>query len=443
MRLLFKKLLDPKQALQLANFIMLVLGGIAVLGTFPDGVIPFVSSVHSIYNQAVFLFPLGLLTLLTFVATLQMASVVSGFYWKDSNLSPGEKYPITCQREFFLPSRELSSLKGALIRHLKNRRVHIFSEENKDATFSLNCFKHKSGVWGGVLLHLGFLIVVLGGFLTFRFADIREVMLAEGETIILPVTGVKVALEKFTLTLQSGKRIVEEYNSRLLVQNRQGKLFHYDLKVNHPLNIAGTRIFQMRYRLALQDIELMVYQNGKLLDKAKLKLGEKRQLAGSSLVVEATRAVPDFVMDNKGGVVSRSPYFKNPAVLVSLYNSSSAKVPSVQQWALAGMFFHGRQQQKEWSFILNKVRERYSSGIKLSRDPGMPVVYGGFLFLVLGAFISGFLTPFGITLEGSLSPDGKGALIRLKGYSLKDPRNLKFEIESMVKDLECRLGVRD
>ncbi len=436
MHLLFKNMLDSKRSLRFANFIMFILAGIAVLGTFPDSSIPFLSSPHSIYHRAIFLFLLGFLTLLTFVATLQIAFVVFRFYQKDPNLSLAEKYPATYQREFFVISRQISDLKTTVIHYLRNRGVRIFSKGGNSSIFVLNGFKHRLGIWGSFLLHFGFLIVVLGGFLTFRFADIREVTILEGEAIILPDTRAKVALEKFTITLQSGKRTVEEYNSRLLVQNRKGEIFHYDLKVNHPLNIEGTKVFQTRYHVDVQDIELTIYQNGKPLERIKLKVGGKQWLSDAPFAIEATRVVPDFVMDDKGKVVSRSPYFNNPAVLISLYNTSSAKAPIIQQWALEGMLSHGRQQQKEWSFVLNKVRVRYSSGIKLSRDPGMPVVYVGFLFLVLGTFVSGFLTPLAVTLQGSLSPDGKGTVVRINGYSTKDAVGLRFEIEAMTRNLE-------
>ncbi len=429
--------------LRLANFVMLLLAGVAVFGTLPYSAIPFIGSPHSIYHHAIFLILLGFLTILTLAATLQMALIVPRFYRRDANLSIVEKYPIAYKREFFVPSRQPSSLRNALIHYLKNNGVRIFSEEKKDTVFFLNGLKHRVGVWGSFLLHLGFLIVVLGGFLTFRFADIREVMIPEGGAISLPAEGAKVALEKFTMTLQSGKRTVEEYNSRLLVQDKDGKISHYDLKVNNPINIEGTKLFQMRYRVDIQDIEVMVYQNGKPLEKVRLKLGGKQKLAGSPFEIEATRIVPDFVIDNKGEVMSRSPYFKNPAVLVSLYDTSSSKAPIIQQWALEGIFFHGQQQQKEWSFVLNKVRVRYSSGIKLSRDPGMPVVYGGFLLLVLGTFVSAFLTPLAITLQGSLSPDRKGVVIQINGYSTKDAVSLKFDIESMAKNLERILCTGD
>ncbi len=415
---------------------MLLLAGVVVLGTLPYGNIPFIGSPHSIYHHALFLFLLGFLTLLTFVATLQTALSTFRFYRKDVNIALVEKYPITYKREFFVPSRQLSGLRRPLIRYLRDNGIRIFSEENKDAAFVLYGLKHKSGALGSFLIHLGFMIVVIGGFLTFRFADIREVMIPEGEVITLPAGGAKVVLEKFTMTLQPGKRTVEEYNSRLLMQNREGKIFHYDLKVNHPLSIEGTKLFQMRYHADIQDVELMVNRNGKPIKKVKLKLGERQQLSESSFEIEATRVVPDFVIDDKGEVMSRSSYFKNPAILVSLYDTSSAKAPITQQWALEGMFSHGRQQQSDWSFVLNKMRVRYSSGIKLSRDPGMPVVYGGFLLLVLGTFVSAFLTPLAITLQGSLSPDGKGTVVRINGYSTKDAVGLRFEIEAMTRNLE-------
>ena len=101
---------------------MLLLAGVAVLGTLPCANIPF----------------LGFLALLTFAATLQMAFSTFRFYQKDANISFIEKYPIAYKREFSVPSRHLSGIGIALIRYFKNNGVRIISEENKEEKLTKN-----------------------------------------------------------------------------------------------------------------------------------------------------------------------------------------------------------------------------------------------------------------------------------------------------------------
>ena len=138
--------------------------------------------------------------------------------------------------------------------------------------------------------------------------------------------------------------------------------------------------------------------------------------------------VPDFVTDGKGNIASRSPYFRNPAALVSIYPQGNPKTVSEKKWAFRGLAFHPKEGRPEWDFVVEKIRKRYYSGIKLSKDPGVPWAYAGFVFLVLGAFVSSFVVPRNFTLRLSASTAREGALMEILYPQTKDSWGARKEL---------------
>lgn len=273
--------------------------------------------------------------------------------------------------------------------------------------------KNLWGVWSLPLVHLGLVLVFLGGLLTFLFSDFRDITIGEGEVVDLPGTASRIKLEKFSIVLHPVKKRPEEYVSRLLIQTRKGVTSHHDLKVNHPLKLQGTKLFQMRYQVEILGLEIVVYREGKPVEALELKPGERKRLSQLPMAIEAKEVIPDFVIDPKGNVTSRSPYFRNPAVSILVYETFEAPIPKMKAWAFTDLFSHQGRKTGEFQFAIRRLKKRYLAGIKLSRDPGVPLVYGGFLFLVLGAFISSFVTPRAVKVNLADLPAGRQAVIEI------------------------------
>ena len=74
----------------------------------------------------------------------------------------------------------------------------------------------------------------------------------------------------------------------------------------------------------------------------------------------------------------------------------------------------------------------------MSRDPGVPFAYAGYLFLVLGAFVSGFVIPRRFTIGFSQQDgDRKGTRIEIWAEKAhRDTTGLKREAESVMRETE-------
>ncbi|MBI4397527.1 MAG: cytochrome c biogenesis protein ResB [Candidatus Omnitrophica bacterium] len=316
----------------LVNLILLAIAFISIFGTFPDHFFPFLSSSRSVYRSPYFLSLLGAL------------------------------FPLTL---WIVVKKGIELIRAP---------------------------RGQWASWSGILIHLGFLMVLVGGACTLLFAEVKDVMIPEGQTFALPHTQAKLKLEKFTILLHPATDKVKEYISRFLVEEKPGVISRRALRVNHPLNIQGTKIFQMRYQMRIKSVEIFVLEGEKRVATFNLtpQVPFLWNDGGVPVRLRVEAVVPDFVINEKGEYTTRSPIFRNPAALLSFHD---AREPDRMKWIFKDAFSHQPAKKQERSFVIGSISKFYESGIKLSRDPGVWPAYLGFLFLVMGTFISSCLVP--------------------------------------------------
>lgn len=305
--------------------------------------------------------------------------------------------------------------------------------QRKNGGLFFSASKNKWGILGGPLIHFGLVLALIGGLLTFLFSNVREFSLPEGETMEIQGIPGKIRLEKFSVLLHPGKMQPEEYVGQLMIENPKQQIERYELKVNRPLRIGWTKLFLMRYHFEILRIDVSVYRKEKLVEQLSLKMDEAQKLRHDPYEIEFNDFVPDFVINKEGQVTSRSPYFVNPAVRIAMRPSEKPEEKPLQVWAFRDLAYHQGGKTNEWSFVVDKIKKRYVSGIKLSRDPGIFVAYAGFSLLVLGTFISGFVLHR--RLELYLLPAQAGIEMTMLGYSPKDRTGLEYELNRIQKEL--------
>lgn len=386
-------------SLSAANLLLFLLALGAAAGTFP--LFP-----RALYSAPAFLLLLSYFFLGTlFRAAQKTFSLLRG---------PAEAGAPFFEKNKFreIPLGRDLSLKPELIHFVRRRRgrVTLVRKEEREAVF---VSKNGWGEWGSVLIHLGFALLLLGGLATFLFARVEEVSVPEGEAVSLPGEAARIRLEKFDVVLDPSRRVSSDYVSHLLIEERPGKLVRKELRVNHPLFVGKTKLFQMRYQTEILWADLMLYSGREPLERIRVKPGERKTLARLPLKVELGEVVPDFVMGPEGNAGSRSNYFENPAVRIRLYDSADSKTPAKEQWAFQDLLLHEEKPETDLRFAMERLKKRNVSGIRLSRDPGVPAAYAGFVLLVAGTFLASFLPPFYLYFEPLPGLQGERAFYRL------------------------------
>jgi len=80
---------------------------------------------------------------------------------------------------------------------------------------------------------------------------------------------------------------------------------------------------------------------------------------------------------------------------------------------------------------------RYYTGLQVSRDPGVILVWAGFLTIVIGLFVTFFL--FHRMVWVRLSEGKKGVVVAVAGMGNKNPVGLERELDSVARELRKKL----
>ena len=86
--------------------------------------------------------------------------------------------------------------------------------------------------------------------------------------------------------------------------------------------------------------------------------------------------------------------------------------------------------------LLNETETgyRYYTGLQVTRDPGVWIIYAGFVFMIFGCFVSFFMAHQQIFIEAR--KNGKKTSILISGISNKNPAGMKIKTEKLAKALK-------
>ncbi|MBI4395061.1 MAG: cytochrome c biogenesis protein ResB [Candidatus Omnitrophica bacterium] len=439
MKSFFQKLFQFLRSMRLINFLLILLAVASAFGTFPHSFkfLPFAS--EDIFHHGWFLILLGYLALLSGWYVVQRTGRLLREIRYPTLLLSTPIQPMGPPKKFGAPFQLIPTHKRLIVKIISDQRYDS-KIEKKTAAYIVSAWKNRWGIWGGALIHMGFSVVFLGGLLTFLFSDVRDLMIPEGETITLSKSQTKMKLEKFAVLFNSGEFKPENYVSHLLIE-KKGKITRKSLLVNHPVKIGQAKLFQMRYRVEILSVGLLVYQRGKTVERIELAPKEKKALSQVPLLLEVNDIIPDFMMNKEGAVASRTPYFRNPAALISIYSADEPEKLDRTIWAFPDLVSHDGKEAEEWSFVIERIKKRYISGIKLSQDPGVPFAYTGFIFLILGGFISAFVIPRQFMILFKPISEGGGTQMEIFCHRTKDIFGLQRDLSVIKSKLSGALEV--
>ena len=181
----------------------------------------------------------------------------------------------------------------------------------------LYAYRHRAGLWGAWLCHLGILILIAGfalGQMTKREYTVYGV---PGQSRPIGDTHYALSIDSFEIGLR-GDDTVEQYTSGLTMYNiDDGSSRSAQVSVNHPATLYGMKLYQNSTGYAA---DIAVLKDGKEIQRETVCAGEVLEVEDKEgLAIAFMAFYPDYYMDAGTGPMTRSSAMNNPGYLYQAY----------------------------------------------------------------------------------------------------------------------------
>ncbi|MGQ9647843.1 MAG: cytochrome c biogenesis protein ResB [Thermodesulfobacteriota bacterium] len=243
---------------------------------------------------------------------------------------------------------------------------------------------------GFPVTHLSILIILIGGLLGSVYGFRGFVNILEGETVdqvflrikdkeVARPLGFKVRCDDFTITyydLPTKERHVKSYASTLTVLQNGKEVLTRTIEVNRPLHHKGLAFYQSSYG-AIRDVSLGVQRKDEK-EKTILKMleGETVPIPNSNAQIRLLRYVEQVHTFGEG-------------VQVVLFKPNQAPQAA---WVLKNSPRLDQQRDKDFILTLEGVHSRGYTGLQVTKDPGVWIVWIGSGLMMLGLLLSFFFS---------------------------------------------------
>ena len=284
---------------------------------------------------------------------------------------------------------------------------------------------------GAYMVHLSVILLLLGGLIGSMFGFEGFVNIAEGETVNSIrlrnsnkslVLDFEVRCDDFNLSFyDSGAP--SEYRSSLTILEQGQPVLHKDIIVNDPLRYKGINFFQSSY--------------GQLSPK-EITLKFTSQATGREYHQKASIGAQFDLPEDKGKFTLKSfrPSFsfrgKNLGEIF-IANVTPNKQDPVD--IILPLRFPEFDRMRKGDFIvsISNYNPSYYTGLQVTRDPGVGVVYSGFVFMILGCYISFFMSHQQLCVE--ITQSGKKSKVMVAGTANKN----KMGLQNRLKKISAKL----
>jgi cytochrome c biogenesis protein len=285
------------------------------------------------------------------------------------------------------PAEEIfTHAKSLLTKH--RYRIVEKKTENESVLFG---HRGRLSLLGPHLVHLGFIIFLLGHLISFfinqktygiRFYQNEPKLITELKDSSLLLENILFEYDPI-----SGRPI--DYNSRLSILSGEQKIKEAVVGPNHPLFYQGHVFFQGPYGKEITHLELAFREGkGQPVTSFTVPLEGESPIPGTDMKLGLGQLIPDFYINPQGKISSKSYRMNNPAAPVFIYRQDEL----IQQ----GWFFLYNPNFRKLTGegynirLINNVGRTYLE-MDMVRNPGAFYALVGSILLMAGLFV-GFLS---------------------------------------------------
>jgi len=250
-------------------------------------------------------------------------------------------------------------------------------------------FFAQKGRWtrfGVYVVHLSVLLLFIGAIVGAHFGFKGMVNIREGETVNEIFVRGKTDPLKLDFSLRCDRFTVkfypsgapEEFRSDLTFIQNGREALHYPLRVNDPATFGGITFYQSNYGATIA--------GNVTFELIERETGKKHVVTGN--------VDQDFNLPRGEGQFRIIDFKQNlmglgPAVKIHLLGQVKGQTPF---WLLKQHPQFDLRRQGMYVFRLTSYEEKYYTGLQTNYDPGVWIVYSGFVLMLLGLLVAFFMS---------------------------------------------------
>ena len=295
----------------------------------------------------------------------------------------------------------------------------------------------EKGRWtrlGAYIVHASIIFLLVGALIGSIYGFEGFVNIPEGETVnrirlrnsneIYPLD-FEIRCDKFNVSFyETGTP--KEYRSSLTILEEGNTVLQKDIIVNDPLSHRGINIFQSSY--------------GSLPSESlTLSISSREAEFGFNMIKDIKIGEPVDLPDGKGTVVikdyTNTAQFGGRSIGEAFIGELSPVEGDPVQIILPLRFPNfDRMRQGEFVISVQDYDKKFYTGLQVAYDPGVPVVYIGFIIMILGCFITFFISHQRICIE--ITRAGNSSRIMVAGSANKNKLGMQNKVKRISEKLQ-------
>jgi cytochrome c biogenesis protein len=288
----------------------------------------------------------------------------------------------------------------------------------------------EKGRWtrfGVYAVHLSIVLLLVGAVVGSMFGFEGYVNIVEGESVSSVRPDNSGAIQEFGFELRCDDYDMsyypngtpKEYRSSMTVLEQGREVLHKDIIVNSPLRYRNINFFQSHYDLLYVELTFVSSETGTAYHK-QAAIGER---------IELPENLGVFVLTGYQGTMDYRGRDVGPVFFGHLIPGEGEAVT-----VLLPVNIPELDRERKGAVVISVSGTRYYTRLQVTRDPGVWIVYSGFIMLIVGCFVTFFTSHQRLFIEAVR--DGGKCRVTVAGLANKN----KFGMRQEVKKIAERLG---
>ncbi|HKK98750.1 MAG TPA: cytochrome c biogenesis protein ResB [Desulfotignum sp.] len=391
-----------------------------------------VFSIDDMYHAWWFLFLLLLLCINIVVCSVERLSLVwKTIFPKQIRFNP-DRFLRSKKKHTFFVDQAADAVTAACESWL-SKQVGKVHKKNQENTWMVYAEKGRWTRIGVFVVHASVLLLLLGALIGAVFGFKANVRIDEGKqvgTVFAAKTRQPIQLDFLIRCNEFAVKFYdtgapEEFRSNLTIIEDGQETLTTDIRVNHPLRYKGINIFQSSYGTTSAGAAVMAITDnisGQKITRT-MQVGETITLPEETGSFQLQGFLPHF--DFRGRNLGEAFFGK-----VTLKEKEAFQIGLPLQFPTFDKMRKGR-----FSFVVTDFEKKYYTGLQVTKDPGVWYVYAGFVLMILGCWVTFFMSHQSFLVAVAPSKDG-GTIVHLAGRTNRSTQNLNLKLTGMATRLE-------